>query len=121
MPPECLTVLAPIKQGEVAALRGVLRPIGDDINGTRMPPGGRPHVAFTKSRTIHFARFAILTDPDRGPDRARLLYASVFDGTLAAHVAELAALSSDFDAIWGKLEGYAWPRRLRRLPEGTRA
>jgi hypothetical protein len=107
MPPECLTVLAPIKQGEVAALRAVLRPIGDDINGTRMPADGRPHVAFTKSRTIHFARFAILTDPDRGPDRARLLYAAVFDGTLAAHAAELAALSSDFDAIWEKLEGYA--------------
>jgi len=107
MPPECLTILAPIKQGQVAALRGVLRPIGDDINGTHMPPDGRPHVAFTKSRTIHFARFAILTDPDRGPDRARLLYASVFDGTLAAHAAELVALSSGFDAIWEKLEGYA--------------
>jgi hypothetical protein len=107
MPPECLTILAPIKQGEVAALRDVLRPIGDDINGAHMPPDGRPHVAFTKSRTIHFARFAILTDPDRGPDRARLLYASVFDGTLTAHAAELAALSSDFDAIWAKVEGYA--------------
>ena len=46
-----------------------------------MPPGGRPHIAFAQSRAIHFARFAILTDPDRGPDRARLLYASVYDGT----------------------------------------
>ena len=107
MPPECLTILAPIKQGEVEALRGVLRPIGDDINGTHMPPSGRPHVAFTRSRTIHFARLAILADPDRGPDRARMLYASVFDGTLEAHAAELAALSSDFDVIWEKLEGYA--------------
>ena len=107
MPPESLTILAPIKRGEVAALREVLRPIGDDINGTHMPPVGRPHIAFTNSRTIHFARFAILTDPDRGPDRARLLYASVFDGTLAAHADELAALSTDFDAIWGKLEGYS--------------
>jgi hypothetical protein len=106
MPPQCLTVLAPIRQGEAAALRDVLRPIGDDISGTHMPPGGRPHVAFAQSRAIHFARFAILTDPDRGPDAARLLYASVYDGTLDAHAAELVALSSDFDAIWGKLEGF---------------
>jgi hypothetical protein len=106
VPPECLTVLAPIKPGEVDALRAVLRPIGDDINGTHMPPGGRPHVAFPKSRAIHFARFAILTDPDRGPGRARLLYAAVYDGSLEAHAAELVAVSSDFDAIWGKLEGY---------------
>ena len=105
MPPECLTVLAPIKPGEVDALRAVLRPIGDDINGTHMPPGGRPHVAFPNSRDIHFARFAILTDPDRGPGRARLLYASVFDGSLEAHVAELAALSTGFEAIWGQRGG----------------
>jgi hypothetical protein len=106
MPPDCLTVLAPIKAGETAALRAVLRPIGDDINGTQVAGGGRPHIAFTQSRAIHFARFAILTDPDRGPDRARLLYASVYDGSLEAHAAELAALSSDLDAIWGRVEGY---------------
>jgi hypothetical protein len=106
VPPECLTALVPIKPGEVDALRAVLRPIGDDINGKRLPPGGRPHVAFPKSHAIHFARFAILIDPDRGPGRARLLYASVYDGTLEAHAAELAAVSSDFEAIWGKLEGY---------------
>jgi hypothetical protein len=106
MPPRCLTVLAAIKPGELDALRAVLRPIGDDINGTHMPPEGRPHIAFTKSRSIHFARFAILTDPDRGPGRTRLLYASVYDGSLEAHAAELAALTSDLDAIWGRLEGY---------------
>jgi len=106
MPPECLTVLVPIKPGEVEALRLVLRPIGDDISGVRMPPGGRPHIAFPQSRAIHFARFAILNDPDRGPDRARLLYASVFDGTLEAHAAELVALSSHPDAIWSHVEGY---------------
>jgi hypothetical protein len=106
MPPECLTVLAPIRPGDVAALRAVLRPLGDDINGKHLPPGGRPLISFTESRTIHFARFAILTDPDRGPDRARLLYASVYDGSLEAHAAELVRLSGDFDAIWGKLDGY---------------
>jgi hypothetical protein len=107
MPPDCLTVLVPIKPNEVDALRAVLRAIGDDVNGTRLPPGGRPHVAFPKSGTIHFARFAVLADPDRGADRARLLYASVFDGTREAHVDELAALSWDLDAIWGRCEGYS--------------
>ena len=106
MPPSCLTVLAAIRQGEDEPLRAVLRPIGDDINGTRMPPGGRPHISFTKSTGIHFARFAILTDPDRGPGRARLLFASVFDGTLDAHLAEFVAVTSDLDAIWGRCEGY---------------
>src|SRR5262245_1359104 len=106
MSPSCLTVLAPVKPGEVDALRAVLRPIGDDINGPHLPPAGRPHIAFTSSRAIHFARFAVLTDPDRGPGRARLLYASVYDGAFEAHAAELAALTSDLDAIWGRLEGY---------------
>jgi hypothetical protein len=106
MPPDCLTVLAPIKPGQVDALRAVLRPIGDDINGTHMPEGGRPHIDFTQSGSIHFARFAILTDPDLGPDRYRLLYASVYDGSLEAHAAELSALTSDLDAIWSHVEGY---------------
>jgi hypothetical protein len=106
MPANCLTVLAPIKPGEVDALRAVLRPIGDDINGTHLPPGGRPHVAFVESRSIHFARFAILTDPDRGTDRKRLLYASVYDGSLEDHAAELCELSTDLDAIWGHIEGF---------------
>jgi hypothetical protein len=106
MSSDCLTALAPIKPGQVDALRAVLRPIGDDINGTHMPAGGRPHIDFTRSGSIHFARFAILTDPDLGPDRYRLLYASVYDGSLEAHAAELAALTSDLDAIWGHVEGY---------------
>src|SRR5262245_22803041 len=106
MPARCLTVLAAIKPGEIDALRAVLRPIGDDINGTHMQPGGRPHLAFTQSRAIHFARFAIFTDPDRGPGCGRLLYASVYDGSFEAHAAELASLTSDLDAIWGRVEGY---------------
>jgi hypothetical protein len=115
MPPRALTVLAAIKPGEIDALRVVLRPIGDDINGTHLPPGGRPHIAFTTSHAIHFARFAILADPDRGPGRARLLYASVYDGSLDAHAAELAALTSDLDAIWGRVEGYTGRDRFAQF------
>jgi len=107
MPPRTLTVLAAIKPGEEKALRAVLRPIGDDVNGSRLPAVGRPHIAFPRSERIHFARLAILSDPDRGPGRHRLLYASVFDGSLDAHLAEIVALTTDLDTIWGRCEGYA--------------
>ncbi len=106
MPPACLTVLVSIKPGHADALRAALRPIGDDINGRHLPPGGRIHIDFTRSRSIHFARLAILADPDRGPDRERLLFASAYDGTLESHAAELAALTTDLDAVWGSVEGY---------------
>src|SRR4029453_4564878 len=62
---------------------------------------------FNRSSSIHFARFAILDDRDRGPDRKRLLYSSNYDGYLEAHVDELIAITSDIDAIWGCCEGYA--------------
>ena len=108
MPPGCLTVLAPIRSGAETALRGTLRAIGDDINGRRLAADpGRPHVDFARSQRIHFARFAILDDPDRGPGRRRLLYASVYDGALADHLAELVDVTSDLDAIWSACVGYA--------------
>jgi len=108
MPPGCLTVLAPIRLGEDTALRGTLRAIGDDIKGRRLDADrGRPHVDFARSQRIHFARFAIMDDPDRGPGRTRLLYATVYDGALADHLTELADITSDLDAIWGACEGFA--------------
>ena len=105
MVPQCLTVLAPIRPGTEARLRETLRAIGDDINGKRTP-AGRPHIAFVRSRRIHFARFAILNDPDRGAGRTRVLFASIYDGSLDAHLRELVAITSDMDAIWGACEGY---------------
>jgi len=106
--PRGLTVLAPIRPGEEKRLRDVLRPIGDDIRGrTLKDAAGRPHIDFNRSSTIHFARFAILDDRDRGPDRKRLLYSSNYDGDLDGHVAELIAITTDIDAVWGCCEGYA--------------
>jgi hypothetical protein len=104
--PRCLTVLTPILPGKDAALRARLRAIGDDINGSRLSTGTRPDMAFVRSRRIHFARFAILNDPDRGPGRTRLLFASVYDGRLDEHLDELISITSDMDAIWGACEGY---------------
>ncbi len=67
--PRTLTVLAPIRRGEEDALRALLRPIGDDIRGKRLGQEvDRPRIEFPRSQRIHFARFAILADPDRGSD-----------------------------------------------------
>ncbi len=103
--PQTLTVLAPMRAGHEAPLRDLLRPIGDDIRGTKADTN-RPRIEFTRSQRVHFARFAILPDPDRGPERSRLLYASTYDGTLDDHLAELIAITSDMDAIWSHCDGY---------------
>lgn len=107
MVPRTLTVLAPIRPGEEQALRAVLRPIGDDIRGTRLNDTvEHPRIEFPRSRHIHFARFAILGDPDRGPDRKRLLYSANYDGDLESHLEELLAITSDIEAIWGRCEDF---------------
>ena len=98
-------MLASIRPGEEEPLRAVLRPIGDDIRGKRLEPGA-VRIEFRHSRHIHFARFVILDDPDRGRERKRLLYSANYDGELDSHLAELMAITPDMDAIWGRVEGY---------------
>jgi len=111
--PQTLTVLVPVRQGQEAALRAVLRPIGDDIRGTKTRgTEDRPRIEFTRSTRIHFARFGILADPDRGADRYRLLYSANHDGTLDEHLAELISITSDMDAIWEHCEGYGGVREF---------
>jgi hypothetical protein len=105
MAPACLTVLAALRPGTEVTLHMVLRTVGDDINEQEQKPG-TPRVHFVRSERLHFARFAILDDPDRGPGARRLLFASVYDGTLEQHVTELHDITSDLDAIWGFCEGY---------------
>lgn len=98
--PQCLTVLAPLRPGADVRLRPLLRAIGDDINGKRPTADtSRMHVNFAHSRAVHFARIAILDDPDRGAGRQRLLYATVYDGDLDSHLQELMAITPDMDAI----------------------
>ena len=108
--PQCLTVLAPIRPAQEAGLRQLLRAIGDDINGKQLSVSPRPFIAFVRSRRIHFARFAILNDPDRGAGRTRLLFTSIYDGSLDAHLDELVSITSDMDAIWGACESYTGVR-----------
>jgi hypothetical protein len=120
MQPRGLTVLAPLRPGAESRLRPVLRAIGDDIRGRRLAShgAGRPHIDFPRSTRIHFARFAILPDPDRGQGRMRLLFSSNYDGSLAEHLDELVALTSDMDAVWGQCEGYT---TVAAFPDFVRA
>lgn len=107
MAPSGLTVFVPIRPGAEARLRAVLQAIGNDIEGETLAARPRPHIHFVRSTRIHFARFAILDDPDRGPERRRLLYSANFDGSLDDHLRELVALTTDMDAIWGACDGYS--------------
>ena len=82
---------------------------------------GRVRIEFTRSRRIHFARFGILTDPDRGPGRERLLYSATYDGDLDSHLAELISITSDLDAIWGRCEAYSGAAGFADVHQSPRA
>ena len=107
MPSDGLIVIARVKPGCEERLRTTLNRIGNDINGKRFANGTRePHIDFPSSRTIHFARMALLPDPDRGAERKKLLLATDYDGAWGKHVLELISLTYDPDAIWGCCEGF---------------
>ena len=108
--PQGLTVLATIRFGEEQRLRDILRAIGDDINAKRlMLAAGRPHIDFRRSRTIHFARFAILDDPDRGTNRKRLLYSSNYDGDLDAWVVDGNYRAAGvLKLVWSRADTVVW-------------
>jgi hypothetical protein len=105
MPTNGLIVFTPIKPGHEHRLRELLNPIGNDINGRRMATP-RPHIDFTRSKTVHFARMAICDDLDRGLDCKRLLLATDYDGDLATHINDLWHITTDPEAIWRCCEGF---------------
>jgi hypothetical protein len=110
MPAEGILVLIPVCAGKEELLRAELNAFGRNIKGK---PGLGPvtdvRIEFTASQSIHFARLALLDDPDRGAGRKRLLLATDYDGSLAAHLKEIKDLSRRPDALWGCCEGYAGP------------
>jgi len=125
MPPGSLTLLALLRPGSREPLGRTLRAIGDDIRGRRLEGDPTfPHIHFTRSDRIHFARFAIVEDPEGRRHRDRLLYAATFDGTLSEHIRELLAITTHMQAIWGHCQGYtgvegfpAFVRAHAREPE----
>lgn len=119
MPPGSLILLAPIHPGRERELGELLQEVGDDVRGRRLEEDpGVFHIHFHRSSRIHFARFALLPDPDRGEDRHRLLYAATFDGDLHEHVRELTEIVTDPDRLWGHCQGYTG---VDRFPDFVRA
>ena len=119
MPTSGIIAIAGVKPGSEEQLRATLNRIGNDVRGRRLAVGApEPHIDFPRSRTIHFARLALLDDTDRAPGRKRLLLATDYDGAWRDHVAELHALTTVPDRIWGCCEGYAG---RDRFPEFIRA
>jgi hypothetical protein len=119
MPANGLIVIAPVRAGTEAALLEALNRFGNDIRGVRAANApDEPRVEFTRGRSFHFARLTLLDDPDRGPGRKRLLFATDYDGSWEAHVSEVLALTRHPDQIWGCCEGYAgaesFPAFIRR-------
>lgn len=93
-----------------------LNQIGNDVKGKRLVDGSsHPHIDFPSSRSIHFARLALLDDPDCGPERKRLLLVTDYDGSWREHVQELISITSDPHAIWGCCEGYLGPYSFPRF------
>jgi hypothetical protein len=108
MPANGLIVIVGVKPGCELQLRATLNRIGNDVKGKRLVNAApEPHIDFPSSRTTHFARLALLDDPDGAPGRQRLLLVTDYDGSWRDHVLELAALTSEPEAIWGCCVGYS--------------
>lgn len=110
MPAEGILVIVSVCAGKEECLRLRLNAFGNDIQGKQVTEAtGGVRIEFQDSNSIHFAQLVLLDDPDRGPNRQRLLLATDFDGTLEAHAKEILRLSRQPDALWGCCEGYAGP------------
>ncbi len=110
MPAEGILVIVPVRAGMEEHLRRQLNAFGNDILGKHVSEAtAGVRIEFQKSDTIHFAQLVLLDDPDRGPDRKRLLLATDFDGTMEAHGQEILRRSQQPDALWGCCEDYAGP------------
>jgi hypothetical protein len=99
-----LSVLAPILDGHVDALREHLDGLGE---GAASPLARVPGT--------HIARWVVIDDviyegdgqPKRDTLSPRLLFSSNFDGDLGAYLEGLrTGMAADADAIWGHCRGY---------------
>src|SRR5438128_4591064 len=106
---DVLILLARIRPGQAEPLSRRLGEINRDH-------ACNPHIRFSDDRMTHFARWAILEDPDNG---ARLLFAANHDGTFEAYVAELLRTSPGLDQIWGACEGYPGRERFMEFARAS--
>jgi hypothetical protein len=102
-----LTIRAPIKPGQVGALKRLLTEMAD-------PAGGRA-IPFERLGTTHFARLFVLDEVDGGPDGdagppipASLVYMSDVDAPVWRHLIALVRVSgARLDDVFAHCEG--WP------------
>ena len=97
---QALTVIAPIRPGEVEALEHILKVFGSETDSSVTP-------YFHRSPSTHFARWVILDAPDQAVD-PHLLFTSNHDGDFNAYMQELVeTVGSEMEKVWQKCEGYS--------------
>jgi hypothetical protein len=95
-----LTAVAEIHPGRLESLDRLLTEIGDDIRNN-------PHIRFEQLTTVHFMRWVILRRRD-GAAADYLALETNYDGTLDAHLADLAQAAGDtLHRIYSHCSGYA--------------
>jgi len=108
---EALTVIAPIRPGEVEAAKGVLGTIPDHVDGWDIIP-------FDKVPRLHFARLAVFDeakDLTGAAISAQLALMTNVDGPVDAHLNDLVRIASPgLDAVFGACAGY--PDESQRTP-----
>ncbi|MEX2401098.1 MAG: hypothetical protein WD423_10030 [Rhodothermales bacterium] len=101
-----LTIVTPISEGRMDALRDTLQVIEDDVEENDLVP-------LSSCERIHFARWIILeasTDATGRPTPAVLIFSTNFDAPLAAHLDELYEHgASGLDRIYSCCDGYPGP------------
>lgn len=104
--PTPLTALLPLREGSEETLRSVLREVGNDVAGRRLAERpGAPFIDFGETPT-HFARLVVIPDPQRGPERHRLLFAAIHDGSPTDFLETVGRATLGEEAIWGACETY---------------
>jgi hypothetical protein len=113
---EALTVVAPIKNGQVEAVKKTLGTITDHVTGWDVIP-------FNKLANLHFARLVVFdetADHDGKPLPAQLSLMTNIDAPFDAHLQDLATLGgTGLDELFGHCEGY--PDPAERTPGARQA
>jgi hypothetical protein len=105
-----VTIVAPVRPGQLAPLRRLLERIGEDAAGNAELPFGR-------LRTAHYARLVLLEksrDLDGEVIPAQLVYMSDVDEPLSDHLDDLLGLAPGLDRVFGRCEGYPGRGELTR-------
>src|SRR5688572_4518015 len=108
---EALTIVAPIRPGEVDAVKRTLGTIPDHVDGWDVIP-------FGQLPRVHFARLVVFdeaTDVDGTPIGAQLSLMTNVDAPMEAHLDDLTRTAgTGLDQVFERCMGY--PEASRRAP-----